>query len=101
MTAQSFPAASVSFQVSADKLLKWLDEIGRQRALAEDETDIVEAIVCRGHRSTGVRQRWTPEMDEALLLAAGVEGGIARHAALIGVRPMSCHMRLHKLRKRG
>lgn len=100
MTAQSVPAASAPFQVPADRLLAWLDEIGRHRALADEETDILEALVCRGHRSTGVRQRWTPEMDAALLAAAQVDGGIARHAKEIGVRPMSCHMRLHKIRKR-
>lgn len=82
-----------------DKMLSLLNEIGRHRALTDDETDIVEAIVCRGHKSTGVKQRWTPDMDEALLEAAKVDGGIARHAQSIGVRPMSCHMRLNKIRK--
>ncbi|MEW9855918.1 hypothetical protein [Novosphingobium sp. M1R2S20] len=89
----------MSICLPPEKMLSLLDEIGRHRALTDDETDIVEAIVCRGHRSTGIRTRWTPEMDEALLEAAKVDGGIARHAQKIGVRPMSCHMRLNKLRK--
>lgn len=100
MTAQSVPAASVPFQVPADRLLAWLDEIGRHRALADEETDILEALVCRGHRSSGVRTRWTPDLDAGLLEAATVDGGIKRYADEIGVRPMSCHMRLHKIRKR-
>jgi len=82
-----------------EKMLSLLNEIGRHRALTDDETDIVEAIVCRGHRSTGVRQRWTPAKDAALLEAAKVDGGIKRYAEQIGVRPMSCHMRLNKIRK--
>lgn len=81
-----------------EKMLSLLNEIGSHRALTDDETDILEAIVCRGHRSTGVRQRWTSDMDQALLTAAQVDGGIARHAKAIGVKPMSCYMRLNKLR---
>lgn len=83
-----------------EKLGKLLDEVSRYRALTEEESVMLEQIVCRGHQSTGVKQRWTPEMDRELLQAAQVNGGIARHAEKIGVRPMSCHMRLHKLRKR-
>lgn len=100
MTAQLIAATSTAIPVPADKLLRWLDEIGRQRALADDETDILEALVCRGHRSSGVRTRWTPQLDAGLLDAATVDGGIKRYAEEIGVRPMSCHMRLHKIRKR-
>lgn len=85
--------------LTPDHIGSLLDEVSRHRALTEEESVALEMIVTRGHRSSGMRTRWTPDMDAALLEAAKVDGGIARHAQSIGVRPMSCHMRLHKLRR--
>lgn len=81
-----------------DRLLSLLDEIGRHRALSDEETDLIEAIVCRGHRTAGLRTRWTPKLDRALLRAASQRGGIRAFADKNQMSPMAAHRRLTKLR---
>ncbi len=82
-----------------DKLLGLLDEIGRHRALTDDETDIIEAIVCRGHKSTGVRFDWNPRLDIKLTIAGNTRGGVRRFAEHHLITPQAAYDRLHKLRK--
>lgn len=85
--------------VPTDLLLGLLTEIGKNRALAGHETDIVEAIVCKGHRSAGIRVQWTSRLDRKLLSAAQTKGGIRLFAAKNNIPPQSAYDRLHKLRK--
>lgn len=87
--------------IAPDYLLALLNEIGRHRALADHETDIVEAIVCRGHRSSGIRIRWTSPMDRRLINAAKRRGGVRLFAEQNGMNPMAAHKRLEKLRREG
>jgi hypothetical protein len=85
--------------VNPDLLLSLLDEIGRHRALADHETDLVEAIVCRGHRSRSLKQHWTARLDRKLLEAAKTKGGVKRFAAAHNLPPQAAYDRLYKLRK--
>jgi hypothetical protein len=82
-----------------DKVLDWLTEISRTRALKDEETDIIEAIVCRGHQSTGQRFRWNPRLDLALKRASLTKGGIKRFAEKHGMSPQAAYDRLNKIRK--
>ena len=47
--------------LAPDKLEALLTEINRHRALTDEETDLLEAIITRGHRTTGIRFNWTPQ----------------------------------------
>lgn len=85
--------------VSPDVLLALLNELGRFRALHDHETDLVELIVCRGHRSAGLRVRWNSSMDRRLLKAATKRGGIALFAKQNDISPNAAHTRLKVLRK--
>jgi hypothetical protein len=82
-----------------DKVLDWLTEISRTRALKDEETDIIEAIVCRGHKSTGQRFRWTVRLDLALKRASLSRGGIKRFAEKHGMSQQAAYDRLNKIRK--
>lgn len=90
---------SAPFCVHPDKLLDWLTEISRTRALRDDETDVIEAIVCRGHKAQGVRFKWNPRLDLALRRAALTKGGIRRFAERHGISPQSAYDRMNKIRK--
>ena len=85
--------------VHPDVLLALLTELGKHRALADHETDIIEAIVCRGHRSTGLRIRWAGAMDRRLVAAAKSRGGVRQFAERNGIPPKAAYDRLSKLRK--
>ncbi len=85
--------------VHPDKLLDWLTEISRHRALQDHETDVIEAIVCRGHKAQGVRFKWNPHLDLALKRASITKGGIRRFAERHGISPQSAYDRLNKIRK--
>lgn len=85
--------------VTPDFLLGLLNEIGRSRALADHETDVVEAIVMCGHRSTGMRVKWTAQLDRRLLKAAATRGGIKAFAQSQGMAQWAAYKRLQKLRE--
>lgn len=85
--------------LQSDLLLNLLTEIGKHRALADHETDLIEAIVCRGHRSSGNYHRWTPDMDRKLLKAANQRGGIKAFSERHGLAMWSAYSRLRKLRE--
>lgn len=82
-----------------DFVLGLLNEIGRNRALSDSETDVVEAIVCRGHKSTQRNFRWTATADIELIQAAHTPGGIKGFADANGVSRKGAYDRLSKLRK--
>lgn len=86
--------------VSKDFLFGLLDEVSRTRALADHETDILEAIVSRGHRSQGRNVQWNARLDVKLMTASASKGGIKRFAIAQGISEKSAYMRLHKLRKK-
>lgn len=92
-------AREPAFCVKPDLLLDWLTEISRHRALADHETDVIEAIVCRGHQSTGKNFRWNARLDLALTRAAITRGGIKRFADKHGITQHAAHMRLNRIRK--
>ncbi|MDT0507523.1 hypothetical protein [Novosphingobium sp. MMS21-SN21R] len=85
--------------VQSDFLLTLLTEVGKHRALADHETDIIEAIVCRGHKSTGLRIRWTATLDRKLWQASHSKGGISRFADANKIPRQGAYDRLLKLRK--
>ena len=90
---------TAQFCVHPDLLLDWLTEISRNRALRDHETDVIEAIVCRGHKAQGVRFRWNARHDLALKRAAITKGGIRRFAERHGMSPQAAYDRLNKIRK--
>jgi hypothetical protein len=77
-----------------------LDEVSRARALAEDESLLLEQLVCRGHRSQGTRIAWTPKLERALLRASYRNSTIRQFAADNGMSEMCAYKRLEKLRKK-
>lgn len=86
--------------VPTDLAFRLLDEVSRKRALADDESDLLEQLVCRGHRSQGVRIIWTTKLDRALLRASFRNGTIRQFAADQGMSEMQAYKRLEKLRKK-
>lgn len=82
--------------VRPEFLLSLLEEIGRNRALADHETDLIEDIVNMGMPCF----RWNPRTDRALLLAANTAGGIARFARRYGISGGAAYQRLTRLRRR-
>jgi hypothetical protein len=79
-----------------EKLLGLLTEIGRHRALTDEETDIVEAILEIEH----VPFRWNARLDGHLLTASHSVGGIARFARRHGITPMAAYSRIKRLKDR-
>lgn len=79
-----------------EKLLDLLTEIGRHRALTDEETDIVEAILDIEHAPF----RWNPRLDNHLLTASHSVGGIARFARRHQITPMSAYSRIKRLKDR-
>lgn len=77
-----------------------LTEINRHRALTDDEADILEAIINRGHQSRNVRRRWTASMDRKLKQASHSKGGIRRFADRQGISDRAAYSRLHKIKAR-
>lgn len=77
-------------------VLSMLTEIGRSRALAPNETDVIED--CIAIEITPFR--WNPRLDVALKVASHSPGGIARFARRHGIAPHTAHMRLYRMRKR-
>lgn len=82
--------------VRPDFLLALLEEIGRNRALADHETDLIEDIVNMGLPAF----RWNPRTDRALLTASNCPGGIARFARRYGITGQAAYDRLYRLRRR-
>jgi len=81
-------------------LMRLLDEIGKTRALHDEETDLVEILVSRGHRSTGLYVRWTPKMERDLQRASYRRGAIRIFAEKHGMTPDAAYTRLKKIKAR-
>lgn len=86
--------------VNPDLAFRLLDEVSRTRALDDDESNLLEQLVCRGHRTQGVRVQWNVKLDRALLRASYRKGSIRKFAADNGIPDMACYKRLEKLRKK-
>lgn len=86
--------------VPADLAFRLLDELSRARALADDETDLLELIVSRGHQSRGIRVQWTPKLERALWRASHSKGAVRRFAQDQGITEMACYKRIAVLRER-
>lgn len=85
--------------IQSDFLLGLLTEVGKHRALSDHETDYIEAIVCRGHKSAGIRIRWTATLDRKLMQASNSKGGISRFATANNIPAMAAYKRVAKLRE--
>ncbi len=82
--------------IASSRLLGLLDEIGRHRALTDEETDMIEEIVNQDVEPF----RWNRRLDLALERASKTPGAIARFARRIGVTESAAYNRLFRLRKR-
>ena len=86
------------FCLSPEKLEAMLTEINRHRVLTEDEVDMLEALINRGHKTTGKNFRWKPADDRALLKASIKRGGIQKFADDHGIPRKGAYDRLNRLR---
>ncbi len=82
-------------------MIELLDRIGRNRALADDESQLLEKLV-RQSRTTkaSVYHKWSREDDRALLRMQHRPRGVANYAKDIGVSEYAAWMRLDRLRKK-
>lgn len=94
-----FHASAGHICVTPDFLMRLLDDLSRYRALADDETDLLEALVDRGHQTRGIRIQWTATMDLELLKAASMKGGVTEFARLHEISRQAAYDRCAKLRK--
>jgi curved DNA-binding protein CbpA len=81
-------------------LMRLLDEIGRTRALHDEETDLIEILVNRGHRTQRIRFAWSPALERELMRASHRKGSIRNFAAKHGISEKACYCRLDKMRAR-
>jgi hypothetical protein len=82
--------------IDSNRLLDMLTELGRQRALTDRETDLIEDIVMQDQQPF----RWSTGLDLGLQRAAITPGGIARFARRHNITAGMAYARLHRLRKR-
>jgi len=81
-------------------LMRLLDEVGRTRALLDEETDLVELIVTRGHQSGGHNVRWTPNLERELIRASHRPSGIRAFAELHGISENAAYKRISLVKGR-
>jgi hypothetical protein len=81
------------------KLEALLTEINRHRALTDEETDLLEAIITRGHPSAAIRFKWTPATERALLKAYSRPSGVRAFAERHGISQQAAYDKLSKMRK--
>lgn len=87
--------------IPTDLAFRLLDELSRARALADDESILLEQLVMRGHHNTkGVQLRWTPALDRALWRASYRKGAIKHFAESNGITPQAASNRLLRLREK-
>ena len=85
--------------LAPDKIEALLCEINRHRALTDEETDLLEAVITRGHRSSAIRFKWTPALERALLRAYSRPTGVRAFAERHGLTTQAAYDKIHKLRK--
>ena len=82
-------------------MLELLDRLGRQRALSEDESKLVEILVRRTTRALPRRlYRWTAKDDRILLKARHTPRGLIEAAEKLGVSENAARSRVRNLLKR-
>ena len=81
-------------------LMRLLDEIGRTRALHDEETDLVELIVTRGHRKSGAKAHWTPDLERALMRASHRPSGVRAFAAKHAISENAAYKRISLVKAR-
>ena len=86
--------------VPTDLAFRLLDEVSRKRALADDESLLLEAIVTQGHQSQGIRFKWTPKLERALVRASLRKGALQAFADANGLTYKAAHEHLRKVRAR-
>lgn len=86
--------------VPTDLAFRLLDEVSRKRALADDESILLEQLVCRGHQSEGIRIKWTPKLERALVRASLRKGALQAFADANGMTYKAAHEHLRKVRAR-
>jgi hypothetical protein len=81
--------------VRSDFMLSLLSEVGKARALAPHETDVIEDCIAQEL----IPFRWNPRLDNALLIASHSPGGIARFARRHQITRQMADSRLYRLRQ--
>lgn len=82
-------------------MLELLDRLGRQRALSEDESRLVEILVRRTARAAPTfTHQWTQAEDRELLRVQFRPRGVIIFAERIGVTEKAARRRLEKLIQR-
>lgn len=81
-------------------MIELLDRIGKHRALADDESQLLEKLVRGSPGQPSVYHRWSRQEDRDLLRLQHRPRGVANYAAQIGVSEYAAWMRLDRLRKK-
>lgn len=79
-------------------IIKRYLEIGRDRALTDDESLELERAI-RREGPGGIYKRWTLEQNKELLKAARVRGGLKEYADMSGRSYASCQNQLAKMKR--
>lgn len=86
--------------VPASLAMRLLEEINRHRALHDDETDLLEILVTRGHRSANIRFQWSPKLERELARASHRASGVRDFAAKHQISENAAYKRLCVIRAR-
>lgn len=81
--------------VRAEFLLGLLNEVSRQRALADHETDILQDLV----RNPDEPFHWTEKLCTDLLAASACGDGVRRFARRNGITDGMAYQKLHRMRR--
>jgi len=91
---------TIHIPVPPTTLMRLLDDVGRTRALLDDETDLVERLVNRGHRGAGVRLKWTADLERELKRVSHRPHGVRTFAQRHGITEQAAYDKLSRLRGR-
>jgi hypothetical protein len=86
--------------VPTDLAFRLLDEVSRKRALANDESLLLEQVISMGRKPKGAHIRWTPQLDRALWQASYRKGALKAFAEKYGITPQAASNRLLRLREK-
>lgn len=84
--------------MDSSAIIRHFEEIGRSRALTEEESRMLEKAV-RAESEGGIYRRWTLEDDRMLLKAAKERCGLKIYAESVGRSYASCQNRLAELKR--
>ena len=85
--------------VCPDMLSRLLDDVGRHRALTDEESLMVETLI-RRRTQCRVYVKWTADLDRKLLAVARKRSEVRKFAHRHQMTPQCAYDRLHKLRKK-